>query len=104
MKTFFTTRKTCVGFAFLAAALLAAGPASAQTYPSAPIKFVVPYPAGGAGDMVARLVGEKLAAALGTSVVIINRPGAGGTIGAMAVVTAPPDGYTLLVGHAGEIA
>src|SRR3982074_3731723 len=87
-------------FAGLVAWLIAANAGLAQTYPSAPIKLVVPYPAGGAGDMIARLIGDKLAAALGTSVVVLNRPGASGTIGAMAVVTAPPDGYTLLVGHA----
>jgi tripartite-type tricarboxylate transporter receptor subunit TctC len=77
---------------------------NAAPYPSAPIKFVVPYPAGGAGDIVARLVGEKLGAALGSPVVVLNRPGASGTIGAMTVVSAAPDGYTVLVGHAGEIA
>jgi tripartite-type tricarboxylate transporter receptor subunit TctC len=104
MKTFVGAYKICVSLAILAASLIAAGPAGAQTYPSASIKFVVPYPAGGAGDMVARLIGERLAAVLGTSVVVLNRPGAGGTIGAMAVVNSPPDGYTLLVGHAGEIA
>src|SRR5271154_2639972 len=76
----------------------------AGSYPTAPIKFVVPYPAGGAGDIVARLVGEKLSVALATPVVVLNRPGASGTIGAMAVVSAAPDGYTVLVGHAGEIA
>jgi tripartite-type tricarboxylate transporter receptor subunit TctC len=91
-------------FAGLVAWLITANAGLAQTYPSAPIKLVVPYPAGGAGDMIARLIGDKLAAALGTSVVVLNRPGASGTIGAMAVVTAPPDGYTLLFGHAGEIA
>ena len=78
MKSVLAIGKTWATLAFLAAAPIAINPASAQTYPSASIKFIVPYPAGGAGDMVARLVGEKLAAALNTSVVVINRPGAGG--------------------------
>ena len=88
----------------LATCLAMSATVHAQSYPKGPIRFIVPYPAGGAGDLIARLVGEKLAAALGTTHAVINRPGASGAIGAMAVVTAPPDGQTILVGHAGEIA
>ena len=67
------------------------------------IKFVVPFTAGSGTDIVARLVGEKLGPALGTSIVVDNRPGAGGTLGAALVAKAPPDGYTLLVHSAGHL-
>ncbi len=77
--------------------------AHAQTYPTRPVKLVVPYAAGGTGDIVGRLIGEKLAIALGQSVVIENRPGASGAIGAKEVVDAGTGGYTLLLGQTGEI-
>lgn len=84
--------------ALLSLGPLAAMPASAQAaYPNRPIKLVVPYPAGGASDAVARMLGEKLQQALGQPVVVDNRPGASGIIGAQAVIKSPPDGYTLLV-------
>lgn len=97
-------RRHGIIIAAIVASLLGANRSVAQNFPSGPIKFVVPYPAGGAGDMVARLIGERLTVALSTPVVVLNRPGASGTIGAMAVASAPPDGQTVLVGHAGEIA
>ena len=71
--------------------------AAAQTWPARPIQIVVSSGAGGAADIVARMIGEKLAPALGQPVVFENRPGAGGHIGAAAVARANPDGYTLLV-------
>ena len=85
--------------AFLAAllALWAAG-AGAQTYPSKPIRLVAPFPAGGSLDVVARAIGQKLTEAWGQPVVIDNRPGAGGNIGADLVAKSAPDGYTILEG------
>jgi tripartite-type tricarboxylate transporter receptor subunit TctC len=80
------------------AALLAA-PALAQTaYPSQPLKLVVPYPAGGATDSLARTIGQKLQEAWGQTVLVENRPGAGGTIGNGFVAKAPADGHTVLIG------
>ena len=85
--------------ALLAACALAAGVAqSADRYPDRPIHFVVPYPAGGPLDTVARLTAQKVAADLGQPIVVENRPGAGGNIGAEYVARAAPDGYTLLLG------
>lgn len=82
--------------ALAAAPLIAiAGRGQAQTYPGKPIRFIVPYVAGGTTDLVARLVGEKVGARLGQPVVIESRPGAGGNIGMDAVAKAAPDGYTI---------
>lgn len=75
-------------------ALSASCLAHAQAWPSRPLKVVVPFPAGGGTDLVGRAISAKLADALGQPVVIENRPGAGGTIGADAVAKAAPDGYT----------
>jgi tripartite-type tricarboxylate transporter receptor subunit TctC len=71
---------------------------SAQAFPDRPIKLIVPSPAGGPPDVMARLLSEKMAASLGQPVIVDNRAGAGGTIGARSVLTAAPDGYTLLMG------
>ena len=76
-------------------------PAVAQTYPTRPVVIVVPFAAGGGNDVLARLLAQRMGAALGQQFVIENRPGAGGTLGARAVAKAPPDGYTLMVGHSG---
>jgi tripartite-type tricarboxylate transporter receptor subunit TctC len=75
--------------------LAAAFAAQAQAYPGKPIRFIVPYVAGGTTDLVARLVGEKVGARLGQPVVIESRPGAGGNIGMDAVAKSAPDGYTI---------
>ncbi len=71
--------------------------AAAQSYPAKPIRIIVSYPAGGANDIVARSVGQKLNELLGASIVVDNRSGAGGTIGADVAAKAPADGYTLLM-------
>jgi tripartite-type tricarboxylate transporter receptor subunit TctC len=82
-----------------AAALLVSGTALAQTFPDRPIRMVVPFPAGGGADFVARLFGDKLAVLLGQRVVIDNKPGASGNIGAEIVARGPADGYTLLMAN-----
>jgi len=83
----------------LAVSLLAASLASpAQPYPSRPVRFISPFPPGGAVDIVTRIVAAGLTETLGQPVVVENRSGAGGTVGADAAAKAPPDGYTLLSG------
>ena len=84
---------------FAAACALAQQAALAQAWPERPIKLVVPFPAGGGADVAARAYGDKLSAVLGQPVVIDNRPGASGNIGAELVARAPADGYTLLFGN-----
>jgi tripartite-type tricarboxylate transporter receptor subunit TctC len=84
---------------YLSALLLAVpvGTAFAQAYPVKPVRMVVPFPAGGATDIVGRLVAQKLSEAWGQQVIVDNRGGAGGTIGSDVAAKAPPDGYTILV-------
>ncbi|MBC5782401.1 tripartite tricarboxylate transporter substrate binding protein [Ramlibacter sp. USB13] len=85
----FTRRSALAGLAALAL------PLHAQTWPSRPIRIIVPYPTGGVSDLVARAIGEKLAAALGQPVVVENKAGASGTIGMDVLAKAQPDGHTL---------
>ena len=87
----------------IAAALLFAllSGAQAQTYPAKPIRLVVPFPPGGPTDILGRVIGAKLAEAMGQPVVIDNRGGAGGGLGADNVAKSPPDGYTILLGTTG---
>jgi tripartite-type tricarboxylate transporter receptor subunit TctC len=87
--------------ALLFAALVSAGSALAQPYPQKPIRIIVPFPAGGIADTFARSIGQKLNEAWSQPVVVENRAGAGGNIGAEAVAKAPPDGYTLVMGSIG---
>ena len=86
--------------ALAAAALLAlAAPVALAAYPDKPIRIVVTFAAGGASDIVARVISEPLGKALGTTVIVDNKPGAGGTLGGMDVVRAPADGYTLMLSN-----
>jgi tripartite-type tricarboxylate transporter receptor subunit TctC len=95
------SRRRFLRLAASAAALPAASPiAWADAYPTRPVRMIVGFPASNASDIVARLAGQKLSERLGQSFVIENRPGAGGNIGVEAVVTATPDGYTLLAASA----
>ena len=79
-------------------AAVAGVPALAQTYPAKPVRMIVPFPAGGATDIVARLIAQKLGEAFGQQVIVDNRGGAAGTIGSDLAAKAPPDGYTILIG------
>ena len=96
MKKTSTMRRLCVAAGL--AALLAAPAAAQGPYPGQPLKLVVPYPAGGATDTLARTIGQKLQEAWGQPALVENRPGAGGTIGNAFVAKAPADGYTVLIG------
>src|SRR5689334_10515178 len=77
-------------------------PAAAQPYPAKPIRFIVPFPPGGGNDTMARTFGQKMTERLGQPVVIDNRPGAGGNIGAETAAHALPDGYTIFLGGVGS--
>jgi tripartite-type tricarboxylate transporter receptor subunit TctC len=85
-------------FAAALAASLVPAAVLGQTYPSKPIRLIVPFAAGGGNDNVARLVGKRLSDSLGQQLVIDNRPGAGGVLGAELAAKAAPDGYTLFLG------
>jgi tripartite-type tricarboxylate transporter receptor subunit TctC len=93
------TRLACIAALALFAAPL---DASAQSYPSRPITVIVPFPAGGPSDVVARIVTEEMGKILGRSMIVENVGGAGGTIGSARVAAANPDGYTLLAGSMGS--
>src|ERR1700755_2788700 len=79
--------------------MLFAAPAAAQQYPAKPIRLVVGFAPGGGTDIVSRIIGAKMSESWGEAVLVDNRAGATGTIGADIVAKAPPDGYTLLMGH-----
>ncbi len=82
---------------FIALCAAAAPAALAQGWPAKPVRIIVPYPAGGSGDIVARVIAQKMSDGLGQQVTVDNRPGANGNIGTDAVAKSPPDGYTLLL-------
>lgn len=89
---------------FACAALLIAGAAAAQSWPAKTIKIIVPYPPGGTSDILARSLGPKITEALGQTVIVENKPGATGNIGADLVAKSPPDGYTVLLADIGSLA
>lgn len=89
--------------AFLLALLAAPLAAFAQAYPAKPVKIVVPYPAGGGVDFVARTIGQRLSESLGQPVIVENKAGASGTLGAAFVASSAPDGYTLLLASPAEV-
>jgi tripartite-type tricarboxylate transporter receptor subunit TctC len=89
------------GLSILAAGL--AGVAGAQSFPSRPIRIVVPFPPGGPSDYAARIVSAKIAEPLGQPVIVENRPGAGGALASEMVARAEPDGYTLLIANTGTL-
>ncbi|HZN24023.1 MAG TPA: tripartite tricarboxylate transporter substrate binding protein [Burkholderiales bacterium] len=88
---------------FVACGLALAAVTAAAQYPAKPVRFVVPYPAGGVNDIVARILGQRMTAAFNQPWVIDNRPGRGGNIGTEAVAKSPPDGYTLVHGGMGSL-
>ncbi|MBL8347139.1 MAG: tripartite tricarboxylate transporter substrate binding protein [Rubrivivax sp.] len=90
-----TAAASATALAHLAAGFAWPRAAWAQAWPARPIRLVIPFPAGGATDIIGRLLGQKLAAALGQQVVVDNKPGAGGSLGADIVAKAPADGYTI---------
>ena len=93
------------GVALVAAFGVCAGPAAAQApYPTRAVKFIVPFPGGGINDILARIIGEKLQARWGQPIVIENKTGAGGNIGAELAYQSEPDGYTLLLAPPGPLA
>jgi tripartite-type tricarboxylate transporter receptor subunit TctC len=98
-----TSRRAAIGLialgfsTFASSTLMSSGSALAVDYPTRPVRFVVGYPAGGATDILARLIGQKLSERTGQQFVIENKPGAGNNIGTEAVVNAEPDGYTILL-------
>jgi tripartite-type tricarboxylate transporter receptor subunit TctC len=91
--------RRCIIFKLIAVSLLAGGALSvqAQSFPVKPLRIVVPFGAGGVADLTARTVAQKMSEGLGQSVVIDNRPGAGGIVAAELVAKSEPDGYTLLL-------
>jgi tripartite-type tricarboxylate transporter receptor subunit TctC len=92
------------GSMLLVAMALLSGNVLAQSYPTKPVRIVVPYTPGGTVDIVARMIGERLTETLGRTFVVDNRAGASGNIGAELVAKAPPDGYTLLMSSAAPLA
>jgi tripartite-type tricarboxylate transporter receptor subunit TctC len=98
-----TTRRAALAFSALTAVAFAAPAAFAQAYPSKQITMIVPFAAGGPTDIIARIVADPMAKALGQPIVVENVAGAGGTTGITRAVSAAPDGYTIAMGHLGTL-
>src|SRR5712692_2286401 len=92
-----TRRNLTLILTALAVGLNANDAATGQSYPAKPVRFIVPFPAGGSTDVGARLIGEYLSRALGQQVYVENRSGANGNMGVEAAAKSPPDGYTILI-------
>src|SRR5262245_5879729 len=90
-----TSARRAIGALVLACGMFVVAGVSAQSYPARAIRLIMPYSAGGAGDVQARILAQRLTESLGQQVVVDNRPGAGSTIGAELAARSPPDGYTL---------
>src|SRR6202035_3388329 len=98
------TRRSLGGFALaLGAVLVLFADAAADDFPSRPVHLIVPYAPGGSGDLIARLLGDKLSTLWGQQVVVEDKPGAGGLIGTEAAAHATPDGYTLYLATDGPL-
>jgi tripartite-type tricarboxylate transporter receptor subunit TctC len=98
------TRRIVLAALAAASALALSGAALAQAWPAKPVKIIVPYPPGGTSDILARAVGQKMAETYGQPVIVENKAGATGNIGADFVAKSPPDGYTLLLADIGSLA
>src|SRR5947209_7533079 len=96
-QTMTSTRILALTLAMFTFVLNATSAVIAQPYPQRPVRFIVPFPAGGAADVAARIIGEYLSRTIGEKVFIENRSGAGGVIGIEAAAKSPPDGYTVLL-------
>jgi len=95
------SKRLAMAAAAAAVTVLSAGSAWAQAYPNRPVRIVAPFPAGGLADVLARAVGDEMTKSLGQPVVVENRAGAGGNVGAEVVAGAAPDGYTIMMSSAG---
>jgi len=100
----FSRRNLIVALLVATFAATAMTPAAAQSYPTRPIKMIVPYPPAGPIDTMARLLGQLLSQRFGQQIVVENRPGAGSILGTKAAAAAEPDGYTLLFASSGSLA
>lgn len=98
------SRRLALSLLLATTAITAALPVFAQTYPAKPIRLVVPFPPGGGTDLIARTVAQKMSDTLNWTIIIDNRPGAGGNLGVDAVAKAAPDGYTLVMGQTSNLA
>ena len=107
-KNCMTSRRTAICLIAMSismgiSAIASIGSAAAQDYPTRPVKWVVGYPPGGATDIIARLIGQRLSERLGQQFVIENKPGAGNNIATESVINADPDGYTVLLVNPGQL-